>query len=115
MKKTRNKKLKELNLNTLNYTNNKSINKNIKDEIPLMYNISFPENNFWDEISQPKVPIKERNASTQIEIKVNKIKQNKKKIKEINKESSKKKLKKVYISKKINSNLGDEIIIKKKK
>ena len=115
IKKTRNKKLKELNLNTLNYTNNKSSNKNIKDEIPLMYNISFPENNFWDEISQPKVPIKERNASTQIEIKVNKIKQNKKKIKEINKESSKKKLKKVYISKKINSNLGDEIIIKKKK
>ena len=68
-----NKKLNELQLVNINHSVKKSINKNIKDEIPLMYNISFTEHNFWDEIIQPKVPIKERNASTQIEMEVNGI------------------------------------------
>ena len=79
LKKTRNKKLNELQLVNINHSVKKSINKNIKDEIPLMYNISFTEHNFWDEIIQPKVPIKERNASTQIEMEVNEINKNKNK------------------------------------
>ena len=116
LKKTRNKKLNELNLFNLNHSVNKSINKNIKDEIPLMYNICFTEHNFWDEIKQPKVPIKERNASTQIEMEVNEVNQNKKEKKDINKIlTTRKKIKKKSNVKNYNNNIDDEIIVKKKK
>ena len=116
LKKTRNKKLNELQLININHSVKKSINKNIKDEIPLMYNISFTEHNFWDEIIQPKVPIKERNASTQIEMEVNGINKKIKEKKNINKKLiSRKKIKKSTSLKKNDNNIEDEIIVKKKK
>ena len=100
----------QMNLNDIFYTYNYPNNKTIKENTPFMYNIYFKEENFWGDLIQPKNPIKERNASTQIDIKIDKNK-----IKRVNKlkNSSFKKSNKSLITIK-KKNFNDEMTKKKK-